>query len=150
MHKLLPFAAVLILAACGSEGPAGPAGPAGPQGPQGPAGPAGPAGPQGIQGLPGPSGTSGTTKVVLTAIANSSGSATVTLPAAVGADFNKPPAVACYLTTDPTSGVWLTVSDGASLNTTSITCGVVLLNGTWFASVLHMAPGWHAAFVVVY
>ncbi|MCJ7659609.1 MAG: hypothetical protein MUO67_10710 [Anaerolineales bacterium] len=66
MHRKLIFTfavlvfAAIILAACGGtegpDGPPGPAGPPGPEGPQGPPGEIGPLGPQGEQGedFPGP------------------------------------------------------------------------------------------------
>jgi hypothetical protein len=100
--------------------------------------------------LPGPTGSSGSTKVILTATVGSNGAAFVTLPAAIGTDFRKPPLVACYVAPDPTANVWLYVSDGASLNTTAIFCAISFINGAWQASIHNAGIGWLAAFVAVY
>lgn len=146
MQRVLPLLCFLVVTAC--KGPEGPAGPAGPQGPIGPQGPVGP------QGLPGPAGPVGTTKVVLMASPNTStGIATVSLPAALGTDPNKPPAVSCY-EGNPTQfpGVWIAVNDGYTDGGTPW-CVVQFTAATgWVASMHEMAtdPGWVAAFVVIY
>jgi hypothetical protein len=130
---------VVGLAAC--AGKDGATGPTGPQGAQGPAGPAG------TNGLPGPAGA-GTTRLVLTGVASSSGSVTVALPAATGTDATKPPLMACYMTSAPSAGVWLAVSDADSA--TGAYCGLVFSNGVWNAIMNRMPTGWTAAFVVIY
>ena len=115
-------------------------------GKEGPTGPQGPPGPPGVQGLPGPAGVG--TRIVFTAPVSSSGSASVTLPAAAGTDINRPPALACYMGSS-TSAVWLSVA-GSSSSTVAY-CGLVFNSGGTFSAVLNAAPaGWIAAFVVVY
>src|SRR5690606_30789318 len=108
--------ALLTLCVSACKGPMGPAGPQGPAGPEGPAGPPGPAGPQGPQGLPGPPGASGSTKLVLTAFANSEGTAVADLPASVVPDLTKPPAVSCYWRI-PGEDIWILAADGYSSTT---------------------------------
>jgi hypothetical protein len=128
---------VSLTAACaGKEGAAGPMGPPGPQGPQGPAGP-------------------GTTKLVVTAAATYSSSsasygASATLPSAVGIDPARPPALDCYMTDNPSSGVWLTVGGGTT-GAYDTSCGAVFSGGVWHAAMIQMpGAGWTAAFVVTY
>ncbi len=148
---------VFALAGCeGAAGPTGPPGVSGPQGPPGPAGPAGPAGPQGpagANGLPGPVGPAGPagvgTRVVITAAINSDGGAVASLPLAAGTSQNNPPSLACYI--GQVGGtVWLSVSDGYTIGTTTF-CGLVFDQGR-FRAVMSRGPtpGWVAAFVVVY
>lgn len=138
--RFAPFVALIVaLAACkGADGATGP---------QGPAGPPGPPGPQGLPGPAGPAGA-GANKVVYTAVVNSSGSATVQLPSAVSADINKPPVMACYVTST-TSTAWLAVSDGWGA-TSGPYCGAVFSNGAYTAVMNQAPPGWIAAFVVMY
>jgi hypothetical protein len=149
MRRWIGLAAVLAVIACkGAEGPVGPSGP------QGPAGPIGPQGPQGPQGLPGPAGPAGTTKVVLMATPNATTSvATVSLPAAVGTDVNKPPTVSCYMA-NPTQfpGVWFAVNDGYTDGGTPWCLVAFSASAGWVASMQEMptAAGWIAAFVVIY
>jgi hypothetical protein len=114
----------LLLAAC--EGPMGPQGPIGPAGPQGPP-------PQRQQFI---------------VQANSLGDATFNLPASVGTDRNRPPAIICLTASSQTSGTWLLVSTddvtakcGLTFNTTT---------NTWTAVMLDTAPGWYALFIVIF
>src|SRR5262245_3186582 len=81
------LALVCLLAACtGDAGPTGPAGPAGAQGAQG------------LQGSAGAQGQAGAgTRLVYIRTVDATGVAAVTLPAAVGTDFNQPPLAGCYL-----------------------------------------------------
>lgn len=132
MNRLLGVALLVGLAACaGPEGPMGPAGPAGPTGPTGPTGPA------------------GATAHIFTAVIASDGTANVTLPAAAGADRTKPPSMSCYMTDNPSGGVWIAVNDGYS--DTSSYCAIVFTtSNVWRAAMLQSLPGWTAAFVVVY
>ena len=146
MQRWIRMAAVLAIVAC--KGADGAVGPAGPQGP------AGPTGPQGPQGLPGPAGAPGTTKVVLMATPNATTAvATVSLPAAVGSDVNKPPSVSCYMA-NPTQfpGVWFAVNDGYTDGGTAWCLVAFSSSGGWVASMQEMptAAGWIAAFVVIY
>lgn len=122
---------VLLLFAAACAGKDGATGLTGPTGPQGPAGPAGPG-----------------TSTILTAIVGGSGTAAVTLPAAAGNNPSRPPAVTCYLTDAPTTGVWLAVNDGDS--TAAPYCALALSSGVWTARILQAPVGWTAAFVVVY
>lgn len=105
--------------------------------------------PQGPQGLPGPAGPPGQTRLNLTATVGANGTATVTLPAAAGSDPARPPAVACYISSNPATGVWVAVNDGYWIPDTPW-YGMGLAGGIWRVTV-HDAPvGWTAAFVVVY
>lgn len=135
-RRVLPAVALClsVLAAC-----AGKEGAAGPMGPQGPPGPAGP----------------GATKLVITAPAAYSSTtgyyyAAATLPAAVGTDPTRPPALDCYMTNSASSGNWLAIGGGSS-GAYDTYCGAVLNGGTWTAIMSRMpALGWTAAFVVSY
>lgn len=130
---------VLLLPSCkGADGVAGPQGAQGLQGPPGT---------NGLNGLPGPAGPG--TRIVLTGIAGASGTVSVNLPAAVGSNVLSPPALACYLTSSPATGVWIVVSDGYwTVNTPW--CGLTLSGATWIATMFNAPIGWTAAFVVVY
>jgi hypothetical protein len=87
--------------------------------------------------------------LVVAAVSTSSGiAAAAPLPAAAGTDPSKPPLVACYESTDPTTGNWLAVNDGYSL--TAPYCGLVFSGGVWNAVMSQMRLGWSAAFVVMY
>lgn len=155
---LIPLMLVGLIGCKGDMGPTGPAGsqgltgsqgPTGPEGPTGPAGPQGPTGPQGppgAAGLPGPAGAG--TKVVFTATVQSNGDAAAVLPAAVGTDVSKPPAMACYIG-QPGGTVWLAISDGANTSTSRY-CGLVFLSGVFNAVMVNAPAGWIAAFVIVY
>jgi hypothetical protein len=111
-------------------------------------GPLGPQGPQGVQGLPGPQGVPGATgasgpgtRLNFTALLSSTGGASQELPAAVGTDAGRPPAVACYITNGSTPVVWLQVS--YSTSTTTPSCGLVF-------DAERAPASWLAAFVVVF
>lgn len=142
------LAPMLLLALLACEGPMGPEGPSGPQGPQGPQGIQGipglpgPMGPPGPQGVPGPG-----TRVNLTATVLSDGSAAANIPAAAGTDPRRPPTMACYMTDNPNSGIWLAVAGSDSGGTF---CGLGLGTSSWIALMIDAPPGWTAAFVVVY
>lgn len=146
MRGLSRLAVLALLIAVGCKGPEGPVGPAGPSGQQGAQGPAGP---PGAQGLPGPAGAAGT-RVVVTAIANSSGNAVAALPAGVGSDPTKPPTMSCYETDTPATGTWLSVA--GTPGATGSFCAAVFNTTTrvWNATMLQMPSGWTAAFVVVF
>jgi hypothetical protein len=156
MRQVLSCLLVMSVLACagkdGATGPMGPQGPQGPQGAGGPAGPQGPVGPAGAQGLPGPAGA-GTTKVVYIGqtyllTTNNTYASSVALPAAVGADPTKPPAVACYLNSPNFPGNWVAVAGGSG---TLPFCGVVLDAGVWYAAMNNIpASTWTAAFVLAY
>ena len=134
MKRLLVALAVAVsLAAC--------------KGADGAMGPAGPQGPPGTNGLPGPAGPG--TRIVITGVAGSSGTVTVTLPTAVGTNPLSPPAMACYLVSDPALGVWIAVNDGY-WNVNTPWCAVSILSGVWRASMHNVPLGWTAAFVIVY
>jgi hypothetical protein len=102
----------------------------------------GPVGPTGAKGDPGPG-----TRLVLSAIINASGSASVPLPAAAGTALENPPALSCYTHSGTTSS-WLAVSDGYSL--VSPYCGLNLSGAAFTAVMVNGSPGWTALFVVVY
>ena len=152
---------VLAVGACtGDAGPMGPAGPAGPQGTggntgptgtTGPAGPQGPGGPAGAQGLPGPPGAAGAagaaTRLVVTAVPDATGFATVQLPAVVGTNPAAPPLLACY-TQNPATSSWWAVTDGYSGS--SPWCLSVFTSGAWRVAMFNVPAGWAVAFVVVY
>jgi hypothetical protein len=138
-------------------GPQGPQGPAGPAGPQGAAGTPGATGPQGPQGLPGPAGSPATTNK-LYAIGNSTllaGSATeyyvkLALPAFVGTDPTKPPAMACYISAIGGSE-YFSVSYTPVANTTDPYCEVIFQSdGLWHVAMFQMGSGTTATFVVLY
>lgn len=137
LRRRLALISLFLAAAC--------AGKDGATGPMGPAGPTGPTGPAGVQGLPGPAGA--LTFYRTTAVIGSNGAASVTFPAAVGTDINKPPLMSCY-TGSTTSNVWLAVAGSPS--TTVTYCGLVFSGGVWNAVMSAGSPGWLAAFVVSY
>ena len=94
------------------------------------AGPEGPTGPTGAQGPAGPGA-----QILLTATIPSNGGVSLTLPAAAGTDMNNPPAMSCYITADPGSTVWLTLT--STLTTANATtCGLVFSGGV-FAPTMH-------------
>ena len=128
LRRTIPLLAALLVACAGKEGPTGPVGPAGPKG---------------DQGLPGPG-----QHLMVTAPANGTGGASVALPAAVGTDPTSPPAMSCYLTNNPASGVWISVGDGYSA--TSPYCGLVFGSGVWHAVMVHVPSGYTAGFAIVY
>lgn len=141
--------ALLLLTACkGADGVAGPPGPAGPTGPPGPAGATG------VAGLPGPAGPQGQPgagiRLNYVGLIGANRGAVQLLPAAVGTDPTKPPALACYITDSLTAAtvVWLKVEDGYS--TVSPFCGLVFADGRWTAVLTRAVAGYYAAFVVVY
>lgn len=106
----------------------------------------GPTGPRGAQGPRGPAGHG--TRVTLTALVDTSGSASVTLPAAAGTDPDAPPLVTCHLRA-PQSTTWLPITDGYSASAPY--CQLSIVSGGPFTAALHRAPaGWTAAFVLLY
>lgn len=129
---VIPFV-VLAVACAGPEGPIGPAGPTGPQGPTGATGPQGPAGVQ---------------QLVVTATIDGAGDAVVTLPTAVGTNGSTPPAVSCYTAPTITTGAWLAVSDGFTVDAPY--CGLAFNGSAWTVQLHQGIPGWVAAWVVVY
>ncbi len=148
MRRLLAGLALALVACAGKDGASGPTGPQGPPGTQGATGPQGPAG---TNGLPGPAGTNGTsaTRLVLTAVAGASRAASAFAPPAAGTDPTKPPAMACYMTSDPSGGTWLSV---AGSETTGPYCGLAFstTRGAWTAVMLQIPVGWTAAFILAY
>jgi hypothetical protein len=91
--------------------------------------------------------------VVLAAIIDGAGQATVDLPAAAGTNPAAPPLVACYISSPSVPGVWLVVADGNTTSTSNTFCGLVFNysgRGVWDARILNAPVGWNAAFVVVY
>ena len=131
MRRLLAGLLVLATAACaGKDGAMGPMGPQGPDGPQGP---------------PGQGGHT----IVASGVASSSGLVLVALPAAVGTNATQPPHMDCYVTDDPSGGVWLSVSWSSS-NVTEPYCAVQFASGVWHAVMDQVPVGWTAAFVVSY
>lgn len=102
-----------------------------------------------VEGPMGPPGLDGESyRLMVTAIADVDGDASVTLPAYVGVDPTRPPAVTCYETASAASGAWLVVGDGYS--TTSSYCAVTFVTGRWVVSMHSMTPGWTAGWVVSY
>jgi hypothetical protein len=130
---------LVTLAACkGADGAIGPAGPQGAKGDPGIAGPTGPQGPP------------GTTKITIVKQVPSGGGQinSGALPAAVGSDPSKPPAVSCYAAEFQT-GPWVAIEDGNGTST-SIYCWLVFQNGAWVAVIQNMPGLWWVAWVIVY
>jgi hypothetical protein len=85
---------------------------------------------------------------MVTGVAGASGGVAIPLPAAVGTNPSSPPALSCYTTDNPSSGVWVAVADGWSA--TSTFCGLVFSGGVWNAVMVNMDVGWTAGFIVIY
>ncbi len=175
--RLRVFAGMVALAAVmtsckgadGTVGPAGPQGPAGPAGPTGPQGSAGIAGtpgavgaqgPAGSQGLPGPVGPAGapatTNKLYAfgnaTLVAGTTNSyyAKIALPAAVGSDSTKPPAVACYISATGSANYFAVAGTPLS-NTTDPYCALTFqADGLFYVAMYQMTSGTTATFVILY
>lgn len=126
LRKGLSWTAGLMLCglAIGCKGADGAVGPQGPQGPQGPAG----------------------QTYITSVVVNSDGEAVAALPTQVGTNFNKPPAITCYVGNGEPQ-VWLPVSDGIGDDTV---CGLAFGNGRFNAVIIGGPVGWTALFVVVY
>ncbi len=145
MNRLAAIALIVaaITACTGADGATGPAGPAGP------AGPTGPQGPPGVAGLPGPQGAQGITRLNFSVAIGPTGGVSLPLPAAVGTDASRPPALACYLTDGTLPVVWQSVAGphgGANAS-----CQLAFAAGVWNAQISNSpVPGWIAGFVVVY
>lgn len=116
----------LAFIAMGCKGADGATGPAGPQGPQGPAGAAG-------------------TPHVFTATI-SGGAAIAAFPAAAGTNPLSPPATTCFISSNPSAGSWLAVTESSG----SEVCGIVFTSGHWSGSIFGVPNGWTAAWIVVY
>lgn len=118
---------IAVLVAC--EGPVGPQGPEGPAGPQGPQGP----GPQ---------------RLTFIVRANSLGNASQVLPAIVGTDPNRAPALICLTSDQPTGSPWLLVA----FDDVGAACGVVFstTTNTWTAVMIGTAANWYAQFIVIF
>lgn len=146
--KLFLLQVLLVVGVVSCKGPEGPAGPAGPQGPQGP---------QGLPGAPGRDGVAN--RLVVTASAEPTGDGgygvSTTLPAVVGTDPAKPPAMSCYLRFVG-STTWFAVAfDSDIYNSDQVfalmACGLTFTNGAWVAEMV--AYDWddfEAAFVLTY
>ena len=145
---LLQILLLGVVSCKGAEGPAGPAGPQGPQGAQGP------------QGLPGAAGAPGVAnRLVVTASATPTGDGgygvSVLLPAVVGTDPLRPPAMSCYLQFVGTT-TWFAVGfDSDIYNSDQVfalmACALTFENGRWAADMV--AYDWddfEAAFVLTY
>ena len=127
------IALVFMLAGC--EGAAGPTGPQGPTGAQGA---------QGAQGDPGV-----VNRLMMTGVPDTDGTVEVFFPESVGTSPSQPPALDCYVSSDPSSGIWIAVNDGYWV-TDSPWCALGFASGRWGAVMVNVPIGWTAAFVVVY
>lgn len=105
-------------------------------------GPVGPAGPQGEAGLMGEAGPG--TRWVHTGTVNSTGGASVELPAAAGT-INDPPLLGCYVSDE--GDTWLVV---ATDTYSDITCGIGESGGGLFAAIVGAPAFWFWRVVVVY
>ena len=61
--------------------------------------------------------------------------------------MSNPPAMTCY-EGNAAGTVWLEVALSPTSN--AATCGLVLSNGVFHATMINAVPGWTAVFVVVY
>lgn len=106
MQRKMRIIIVAGLLGCrGADGAMGPQGPPGIPGAVGVAGPVGPAGPAGVTG----------TSLTLSRVAEGS-DVPFQLPADAG-DATHPPLVTAYMTSNPTGGAWVQVSDAFSNGT---------------------------------
>ena len=139
MHRRTLIIVVVGLLACrGADGAVGPAGPAGLQGAPGPTGVAGPAGPVGPAGA----GTSLTlSKVAATSIVD------FPLPANAG-DATHPPIVSGYISSNPTGGSWVLVSDAFDVGGPFLTMQFSF--GAWTATLRAVPIGDTVILVVNY
>lgn len=143
MPRRILFIVVVGLLACrGADGAVGPAGPPGPPGVQGAAGPIGVAGPAGPVG---PSGATGSS-LTLSRVAAASDVA-FQLPADAG-DATHPPLVAGYLSSNPTGGSWVQVSDAFSLDTPFL--ALQFSRDAWIVTMKNVEPGDTVILVVRY
>ena len=140
MPRRILFIIVVGLLACrGADGVVGPAGPPGPQGVQGAPGPTGVAGPVG------PSGAAGVS-LTLSRVAAASDVA-FQLPADAG-DATHPPLVAGYLSSNPTGGAWVQVSDAFSTDTPFL--ALQFAREVWTVTMKNVEPGDTVILVVRY
>jgi len=143
MPRRILFIVVVGLLACrGADGVMGPAGPPGPQGAQGAPGPTGIAGPAGPVG---PSGAAGVS-LTLSRVAAASDVA-FQLPADAG-DATHPPLVAGYLSSNPTGGAWVQVSDAFSVDTPFL--ALQFARDVWTVTMRNVEPGDTVILVVRY
>jgi hypothetical protein len=99
----------------------------------------------------GPAGPSGTIKLVLTVTPPAGTTkAEVVLPVAVGTNPLSPPAMSCYVSPTPATGVWFAVNDGFSLDTPWCAALYSVADGAWVAQMYLVPAGWTSAFVIVY
>ena len=140
MPRRILFIVVVGLLACrGADGAVGPTGPPGVQGAPGPTGVAGPAGPVG------PAGATGS-NLTLSRVAVASDVA-FQLPADAG-DATHPPIVAGYLSSNPTGGSWVQVSDAFSVDTPFLALQVA--REVWTVTMKNVQPGDTVILVVRY
>jgi hypothetical protein len=138
-RRTLIIVVVGLLACRGADGAVGPPGPAGPQGAPGPTGIAGPAGPIGPAG-----GTN--TSLTLSRVAATS-IVDFPLPADAG-DATHPPAVSAYLSSNPTGGSWVQVSDAFDVGGPFLT--LQFARGAWTASMRAVPIGDTVILIVHY
>jgi len=137
MPRRILFIVVVGLLACrGADGVMGPAGPPGPQGVQGAPGPTGVAGPSGAAGV----------SLTLLRVAAASDVA-FQLPADAG-DATHPPLVAGYLSSNPTGGAWVQVSDAFSVDTPFL--ALQFARDVWTVTMKNVEPGDTVILVVRY
>jgi len=140
MPRRILFIVVVGLLACrGADGAVGPTGPPGVQGAPGPSGVAGPAGPVG------PAGATGS-NLTLSRVAVASDVA-FQLPADAG-DATHPPLVAGYLSSNPTGGAWVQVSDAFSVDTPFL--ALQFAREVWTVTMKNVQPGDTVILVVRY
>jgi len=143
MPRRILFIVVVGLLACrGADGVMGPAGPPGPQGAQGAPGPTGIAGPAG------PVGPSGAAGVSLTPLACRGGERRRVPASADAGDATHPPLVAGYLSSNPTGGAWVQVSDAFSVDTPFL--ALQFARDVWTVTMKNVEPGDTVILVVRY
>ena len=138
-RRILFIVVVGLLAYRGADGAVGPTGPPGVQGAPGPTGVAGPAGPVG------PAGATGS-NLTLSRVAVASDVA-FQLPADAG-DATHPPLVAGYLSSKPTGGAWVQVSDAFSVDTPFL--ALQFARELWTVTMKNVQPGDTVILVVRY
>lgn len=128
MHRRMTIIIVAGLLGCrGADGAMGPQGPPGIPGAVGVAGPVGPAGPAGVTG----------TSLTLSRVAEGS-DVPFQLPADAG-DATHPPLVTAYMTSNPTGGAWVQVSDAFSNDTPFV--ALQFARDAWTVTVKNMRVG---------
>lgn len=124
------------------------------KGSTGPAGPTGSTGPAGPQGLPGPAGADGAiNRIEVTGVSNGNvwplNCAWLSLPATVGTAPTTRPATAAYYTINPSTGIWLALSDGNT--TTNLPYyGITFSGGVWNVWFVNVPALWTVSAVVHY